>query len=78
MRRKGESHDSKQLGESREKVKKSCFGQHPKEKKKQNTEKLRSSDLELRKASELHRLLDCSATGDHRVELQGRKNTLSQ
>ncbi|XP_057644107.1 C-type lectin domain family 2 member H-like [Chionomys nivalis] len=34
----------------------------------QNTEKLRS-DLELRKASELHRLLDCSSTDK---ELQGK------
>ena len=51
-----ESHDSKQQGGSREEVKKSGFVQHPKVENK-SMKKLRSSDLALRKASELHRLL---------------------
>ena len=76
MRRKEESHDSKQQGGSREKVKKSGFGQHPKEIKKQNTEKLRSSDLELRKTS----FTDCLTAAPQVTteEFQGRKSTLSQ
>lgn len=44
---------------------------------KQIKEKLRSSDLELRKANELNRLLGCSSIGDHTEGgFQGRKSTL--
>lgn len=51
-----ESHDSKQQGGSREEMKKSGFVQNPNVENK-SMKKLRSSDLALGKASELHRLL---------------------